>query len=435
MLRSLYWVGSALGAQRLPPGALRALQLQRLRRMIAHCQQNVPFYGALWAEAGVGAADLRTLEDLARFPIPDRRALEEEPERLVARPHLGLYRAGAGHIRRSGGSSGGPQLEVHADAASWARLDGFYFRALRAVGYDPRVSMAYFWGAPLPRRGLARAGLMMKVGVPAHLDEESQLLILEQNPGIWWYYHPTSLFPLAKRFGERLRATSPRGVISHAELLPRSMRAAIEAALSVPVYDQYGTSEFNRMAWECPARRGYHIDADSVILEVLGDDDRPVAPGETGRAVVTGLINQMMPLIRYELGDLVVASDRRCECGRTLPMIEGIEGRAADVVTLPGGGRRTPRELLEPYGGLDGLEQYRIAFEGPGEARFEYASSRPEVAPLERAIRAAFEASCPGVLLSLRRVDALEKAPTGKRRMVSLADGVAGGASASRFVE
>ena len=104
MLRSLYWVGSALGAQRLPPGALRALQLQRLRRMIAHCQQNVPFYGALWAEAGVGAADLRTLEDLARFPIPDRRALEEDPERLVARPHLGLYRAGTGHMRRAGGS-------------------------------------------------------------------------------------------------------------------------------------------------------------------------------------------------------------------------------------------------------------------------------------------------------------------------------------------
>lgn len=433
MLRSLYWVGSALGAQWLPPDALRALRLARLKRVLAHCQQHVPFYQRLWTDAGVRAEDVERLEDLARFPIPDRRVLEEAPESLVARPHLLLFHQRRAHIRRSGGSSGGPPLEVHADPASWARLDGFYFRALHAVGYDPRISLAYFWGAPLPRRGVSRAGLMLKVGVPAHLDEESQLLILEQNPGIWWYYHPTSLYPLAQRFGDRLRRAAPRGIVSHAELLPRSMRAAIEERVGAPVYDQYGTSEFNRMAWECAARRGYHVDADSVILEVLDDDDRPVRPGEVGRAVVTGLINRMMPLVRYELGDLVVASDRRCACGRTLPMIEGIEGRVADVVDLPGGGRRTPRELLEPYGGIDGLEQYAITFNG-AKARFDFATSRPDPSAIEPAVRARFAERCPGVALTVARVDRLEKAPTGKRRMIRRAPVAAAGPS-PRFVE
>src|SRR5258706_12022600 len=103
------------------------------------------------------------------------------------------------------------------------------------------------------------------------LDEEAQLLILEQNPGIWWYYHPTSLFPLARRFPARLRATSPTRIISHAEPMPSSIQRAIEDATGQPVYDQYGTSDFNRMAWQFREKRGYHLDTDSVIVEILDE--------------------------------------------------------------------------------------------------------------------------------------------------------------------
>ncbi len=402
-----------MGAQWLPRPALEALQLRRLRRTLAYCAAHVPLYRRLWREAGVTPDDVRTLDDLRRLPIPSRRLIEEDPTQVVSAEHLALYRSGRAPIRRSGGSSGGPRLEIHADPASWRRLDGFYFRALAAIGYRPWIPMAYFWSAPLPR---SRFGLMPKVHVPAHLDEEAQLRVLESNPGIFWYYHPTSLFALAQRAPERLRQARPRGVVSHAELLTDSMRATIEGALGAPVYDQYGTSELNRMAWQCRVRRGYHVDADSYVLEILDDDDRPVRPGEVGRAVVTGLANRMMPLVRYELGDLLVASDRRCACGRTLPMIERIEGRAADRVRLPGGRRLSPRALLEPYGAIAGLEQLQLTFEASGAARFDYAGA-PDAA-IEAAIRARFEATCPGVALRVNRVDAIAKAPTGKRPML-----------------
>jgi phenylacetate-CoA ligase len=415
---SSYWVTSALASQYLPRPALEALQLRRLRAMLAYAERNVPFYRDLWSQAGVSPSSVRTLEDLRRFPVPSRRQIEDDPSSIVSREHLELHRAGTGYIRRSGGSSGGPQLEIHSDAGSWSRLDGFYYRAFAALGYRPWHSLAYFWSAPFKKRAHNLLGLMPKVGVPAMLDEGAQLAILEQNPGIWWYYHPTSLFPLAKRFPERLRATRPARVICHAELLPDSMRAVIEDVMGAPVFNQYGTSEFNRMAWECPEKRGYHIDADSVIFEIVDDDGRPVRPGETGRVIATGLINRMMPLIRYELGDLVVASDRRCACGRTLPMIERIEGRQKDVFPLPDGGRRTPREMLEPWATLPGVEQFRVTVESSESVKLEVVTRATDLSTLVAEARKRFEVLCPGVAFSVERIADIEKAPTGKRVLI-----------------
>jgi phenylacetate-CoA ligase len=79
-----------------------------------------------------------------------------------------------------------------------------------------------------------------------------------------------------------------------------------------------------------------HVNADSVLVEVLRDG-RPAPPGAPGKIVVTDLSNFAMPLVRYQVGDVGVLSDRRCPCGRGLPLLESIEGREADyVITATG---------------------------------------------------------------------------------------------------
>jgi len=135
--------------------------------------------------------------------------------------------------------------------------------------------------------------------------------------------------------------------------------------------------------------------------------------------VVTGLLNKMMPLVRYELGDLVVPSDRKCPCGRSLPMLESLEGRWRDRYLLPGGGTRTPRELLEPGGAVDGVELFRVTVETAAKVRVEYVSSLAEKSParakLETALRLRYRAVCPDAEVVLDRVADIEKAPGGKR--------------------
>ncbi|MEI8258913.1 MAG: hypothetical protein WCJ30_24860, partial [Deltaproteobacteria bacterium] len=369
---------------------------------------------------GVRPDRVRSVHDLVRLPIPGRRAIEDAGESIISRPFLKLFHSHLGIVRHSGGSSGGPQLEVHADPRSWQRLDAIYFRALAALGYHPWVPMAYFWGAPFDRRAHNFLGIMPKVGVPAQLDEAGQLAVLEQNPGIWWYYHPTSLFPLARRFPDRMRAIAPGRIIVHAELTSNSMRAAIADVMGRPVFDQYGTSEFNRMAWTCPSGEGYHLDADSIVLEVLRDDGSPARPGEVGRAVVTGLLNRMMPLVRYELGDLLVPSERRCTCGRTLPMIERIEGRWRDRHVLPDGGTRTPRELLEPGAMVDGVELYRVTIERADRLEVEFVTSASDArrAAISAELHRRYSALCPGAEVTVRHVQDIQKAPGGKRALV-----------------
>jgi phenylacetate-CoA ligase len=420
MIRAAYQVTEALATQYLPADLLAQLQLRRLKQLLAYCWQKVPLYRRLWTEARVTPEQVRCLADLPRLPIPNRRTIEEAPEELISRDFLELYRTHGGVIRHSGGSSGGPQLEVYADAASWSRLDAYYYRAMAALGYRPWLPMAYYWGAPFQARAHNALGFMPKIGVPAQLDEAGQLAVLEQNPGVWWYYHPTSLFPLARRYPERLRVLAPGRIISHAELLSDSMRAGIEAVMGQRVFNQYGTSEFNRMAWSCPGGPGYHVDAESIVLEVLKDDGRPAKPGEVGRAVVTGLVNRMMPLIRYELGDLLVASDRRCVCGRSLPMLESLEGRWRDRFVLPDGGTRTPRELMEPAGAVEGVELFRVTVESPAKLLVEYVATATEAARarLEAELKRRYRLLCPRVEVRVARVADIEKAPGGKRVLV-----------------
>jgi len=120
------------------------------------------------------------------------------------------------------------------------------------------------------------------------------------------------------------------------------MRQQISAAFSAPVFDLYGTHEFNLIAWECQETGEFHVCDDSLITEVL-KNGCPVAIGERGEVVGTNLHSFAMPFIRYRLGDLVTRGAETCRCGQPFSTIRGIQGRMLDYFPLPDG------RLLHPY--------------------------------------------------------------------------------------
>src|SRR5262249_36059664 len=129
----------------------------------------------------------------------------------------------------------------------------------------------------------------------------------------------------------------PRGILAAAMVLHDWERRTIEAVFDCPVTNRYGCEEVSLIACECERHDGLHINADGVYVEVLRHDGTPAAPGEAGAVVVTALANRAMPILRYQVGDMAVASDRCCPCGRGLPLLECIEGRVADYVVTPSG--------------------------------------------------------------------------------------------------
>lgn len=149
--------------------------------------------------------------------------------------------------------------------------------------------------------------------------------------------YPSALFELAlgtidlKRRDLRMKVA-----VTNAEPLFEYQRSIIAKAFNCPVRETYGMSELAAAASECEAGQ-MHLWPDAGIVEVL-ENDRPVGPGAVGDLVVTGLLNSDMPLIRYRVGDRGALSEKTsCACGRTLPVLQSVDGRSDDALYTPDG--------------------------------------------------------------------------------------------------
>lgn len=153
------------------------------------------------------------------------------------------------------------------------------------------------------------------------------------------------------------------GVTATGDALFPAYREAVEQAFGVRVLDYYGAGgEGVHLASQCLESGGrYHLHPENAVTELLGSDG-PAAPGETGRVVVTQLDNDAMPLIRYDLEDAAVPAPpgAACPCGRTLPLIERIEGRVPDLVVLDDGSFLVTHFFVVLFKNLQSVHRYQV---------------------------------------------------------------------------
>jgi phenylacetate-CoA ligase len=331
--------------QWLPRAELEQLQLRRLRRLVAHASDHVGYWREAFEAAGVTADDVRGLADLRRIPILTKSALRESiyfdlvsdtsEKRKIAK------------ITTSGNT--GEPLALFVDPLQrdmrWANA----IRHREWAGWRPGEPRLQLRRAPAPPEGgttlghRLRAVLVPDPSIAADVVDPSFVRALEHRIE---RERPTLLEGDAEILGilaalRREGAGPPwaRAVVSTSQTLDAELRALIELRLGARVFDRYGAREFGAVAQQCEAG-GWHVNAESVIVEVECDG-RPAAPGEAGELLVTDLNNRCVPLLRYRLGDRVIATDRACPCGRGLPLLERVGGRAAGVI-LADGARQVP---------------------------------------------------------------------------------------------
>ncbi len=341
---------------------LKKYQEGKFKALLRHAYANTTFYNEKFKKAGITPDDILGMDDLHKIPfITKKEIIENFPGKLMAKNYISKRL----HYRKTSGSSG-LQMTVATDQRCEDFYDTIYARALFSLGYRPWQAMAYFWPPTYHRKKLHEYfGLMKKDWLSSTLPPEEQLSILEKIKPRIIYGFPTTLMVMAKIIEKnrtkyvRIR---PRFIISHAETLFEDSRNYIEFVFGCPVYNEYGTTEFVRMAWECKERKGLHIDVDSVILEIL-KDGRPCQPGETGEIVLTGLHNYAMPLIRYRIGDIGSMSDAKCPCGRGLPLLKTIEGRDDSFLTLPSDKILSPRHIVPLVEKFPQITEFRLVQE------------------------------------------------------------------------
>ena len=121
----------------------------------------------------------------------------------------------------------------------------------------------------------------------------------------------------------------------------------------------YSAEEAGCIALQCPQTDNYHVQSESLLVEVLDDKGDPCEPGEIGRVILTTLHNFAMPLIRYQIGDYAEAGGP-CPCGRGLPTLKRILGRRRNRARLPDGRRIWPQLSSESWSDIKEIECIQI---------------------------------------------------------------------------
>jgi len=322
--------------QWLSRAELSQLQDQRLRGLIRHAYQQVPYYRRLFDEHGLHPGDIATVGDLPRVPLLTKAALQRGgPGDFMA---CGIDR---NHCvkRDTSGTSG-----RHVILYRTKHEDGYgsltVFRSLFDNGSRPWERQAYIQGRDPILRGetwLDRVRRLRRMHIWTGLDIQDQIRILRpyRPQMIMGFNQSLKLLAHAVR-QSGIRDISPRLVFGCAECLDEPSRALINEVFGVRMCDRYGSAEASCIAWECSRHSGYHLNVDTHVVEFIRDG-RPAEPGERGHVVVTPLFLRAMPLIRYDLEDIGTPADEPCPCGRGLPLMQLIQGRADSFVVLPSG--------------------------------------------------------------------------------------------------
>lgn len=347
-----------LRAQREGASGLSRRQERRLVALVAHARSESDYYQRLYQGLHAGRFDLHELppvtkpelmaafDDWVTDPAVTRAGVESfmaDPAR-IGTPYLGQYFACS-----TSGTTGHPGLFVHDRCAC---------AVYEAINY--RIDLAWFsarqcWG--LLRRRLRWASVY---GTGGHFAGEGWMEFQRQRN--FWKRRSFQVFSLQQPLAEvvgALNAFQPAVLTSYPSVLEllaeeqaagrlrlrpvlvehggesvdENSRAGIAAALGAALHDAYAASECILMAFDC-AQGWLHVNSDWVILEPVEADYSPTPPGEPSRTVLlTNLANRVQPIIRYDLGDSVLARPDPCPCGNPLPAIR-VQGRRDDVLRL-----------------------------------------------------------------------------------------------------
>lgn len=317
-----------------PVEQIQALQLSRLRNLLTSVSASVPYYHDFFRDKRLQADGFRSLDDLAQLPVADK---------TLIRAHLSEWRAADTEglsCHSTSGSSGEPlhfllsKRRISFDiAAKW--------RATRWWDVDIGDREMVLWASSLETgtqdriRGI-RDRLLRSRLVPAR-DLNAQRIdeILDEmcrfRPRMLFGY-PSALARIAMHARARRRKMDGLGIrvaFCTSEVLRPEWRSLISRTFGCNVANEYGARDAGLIARECP-HGGLHITAEELIVEIVDEAGRPLPNGIEGDILITNLAGAEFPFIRYRTGDRGIMSSHRCACGRGLPLLESVSGRAND---------------------------------------------------------------------------------------------------------
>jgi phenylacetate-CoA ligase len=318
---------------------LDQFRIDKLKRLLIHCERYVPFYRTVMRNQGIVPEKVDSLDVVRRFPVIDKKVVREHYPQFQASGASGL-----GTVRHShtGGTTGEP-LPVPKDVAARSSALAAMFRFYDWMGIradDPKIVV---WGRPIVQSGWAkriRDELLRRVVNTRQVDAfRASRAEVPALTALFRAFRPVllhgyclSIYEMARWFSDAGERFALKAVSTTVEPLFREYRPVLRKVFGCEAFDQYGCGEVESIAMECAMHDGLHVTEERVILEL----------DERGDVIVTDLENYAFPFIRYRNGDQAVRASQPCRCGRVSALLERILGRIGDVIEGPSGKRVHP---------------------------------------------------------------------------------------------
>lgn len=324
--------------------AIRLLQEEKLRQAIAYLAEHSPYYQSMFAEHSIDPASIQTIDDLQRLPFTEKRDLQLRNADFLCVPREKVV----DYITTSG-TLGDPVTfcctESDLQRLAYNEKKSFECAGLRPgsivqlmTTLDKRfmAGLAYFLGI----RELGASVIRVGNGIP-----ELQWDTIRRIKPDTIMCVPSFILRLiqyAEDNGIDYRASSIRRIIGIGESLREQdfslnlLGKRIKEKWDVELFATYSSTEMSATFSECQHGCGGHVHPELIIVEIIGDDNRPVPDGEYGEVVITTLGVEGMPLLRFRTGDIAAKRTEQCLCGRNSYRLTPLVGRKNNMIKLKG---------------------------------------------------------------------------------------------------
>ncbi len=335
-------------SQYLPETVMQEIQERRIMALVRRAKKMIPFYARY-------VNGVNTVHDLRKLPPVSKKEMREAFDRGECINESLLY---FGIPQQTSGSTGIP-FRFFLDANMLSRRRAIYRRLIEWSGKTDSDIVVNLM--PRIHPGLEKECLFINCNDPAELEQNLEAFFnFCKDRSIILQSRPSYLLRLAQLLDGSTRKPHFKSFISYTEQLIPEIRAYIENVFGAPVFDYYGSYEITAIAQECEIHEGLHVNCEWVNVEILDNANNAVKFNEVGDIVLTSLDNEVMPFIRYKIGDQGYWLEKLCACGRTLPRIV-VEGRSVNSFLLPNGRLGYFATLIHPIAILvSKIRQYQV---------------------------------------------------------------------------
>jgi phenylacetate-CoA ligase len=415
-IHSLYHLHRLYRRLTWPEEKIERLRHLKLTSLLSYCYHNIPYYQDQFKTLGAEPGDFKTVNDLSNFPILDKETLrdrwEEFHDPLAGRENWIHY--------RSSGSTGIP-LELWYHPAERLRMGFTVTRELQYNGMKPWhriVNVTEPRHSGPKNKWYHRLGFMNEKFLSVYDKSDLNLSKLTEIKPHVIIGFPSILMLIGQELSSNKSISwRPQLLFTLAEVLTPEDRLLMKRLWGTEPIDFYGANEVGHIAFQCSLRQGYHINVDSVHLELLSGQ-QPVSPGDRGEVVVTNFDLRIMPIIRYRVGDIARTMREKCSCGCRFPLLQEVAGRSDGFIIGDGGRVFSALEISLMLKSIEGIRQFRLIQNSANSIKVEWIPST-EASSQESQIRATLEERLgPQMKIEVRIVNDIPREQSGKIRSV-----------------